>query len=201
VGSKNISSLLSGGFIGVLPAPKIRNTDKPNILPNEEAQPEAFVAAQTHFMAENIPPIVEALPYGLNLKLVAENRGSVRVGNPVLYRQIKVGTVIGIGLADTADKVNVFININKHFIPLVTTQSRFWNTSGITIKGGLINGIDIHSESVETLLAGGIAFATPENKNKQAKGVQSTNGNVFYLYGELDQDWLEWQPKIQLKSL
>ena len=143
----------------------------------------------THFIAENIPPIIETLPYGLNLKLIAEKRGSVRVGNPVLYRQIKVGTVIGIGLADTADKVNIFININKHFMALVTTKSRFWNTSGISIKGGLIKGIDIHSESVETLLSGGIAFATPENKNKQAKGGQSTNGNEFYLFEEPEQDY------------
>jgi len=196
VGSKNISALLNGGFIGVLPALQNMNENKEPEAKLSSAQP----TTTTHFIAENIPPIIEALPYGLNLKLVTENRGSVRVGNPVLYRQIKVGEVIGIGLASTANKVNIFININKNFIPLVTSKSRFWNTSGITIEAGLFSGVDIHSESVETLLSGGIAFATPDNENGQAKGEQGTNGNTFYLHAEPDQDWFEWQPKIQLNN-
>ncbi|MCI2282161.1 MlaD family protein [Colwellia sp. MSW7] len=92
VGSKNVASLLEGAFISMLPS---------NIAKNQ----------QTAFEALALPPTVKQRPYGLNIKLIAKRLGSVRIGNPVLYRQVKVGEVIGIDLSPTADTVDVFINI------------------------------------------------------------------------------------------
>ncbi|MFP3519460.1 MCE family protein, partial [Pseudomonas sp. SIMBA_077] len=40
-------------------------------------------------------------------------------------------------------------------------STRFWNVSGITLTGGLSGGIQIKSESLQSLMAGGIAFETP----------------------------------------
>ena len=44
----------------------------------------------------------------------------------------------------------------------MSQQSQFWNTSGMRIDAGVFSGVSIDSESIETLLSGGIAFATPE---------------------------------------
>jgi paraquat-inducible protein B len=121
----------------------------------------------------------------------------VRVGNPVLYRQIKVGKVIGIDLSATADQVNIFINIAKRYAPLVSEKSQFWNTSGINIEAGIFSGINIDSESIETLIAGGIAFATPSiDESDETKPLPTS----FMLHQDLDKDWLEWQPKIVLND-
>ena len=59
--------------------------------------------------------------------------------------------------------------------------------------------MNINSESIETLLAGGVAFATPEiNANK---GSQVTKqGDLFYLAPEADEKWQAWQPKIKLSK-
>jgi len=173
VGSKNVTALLNGAFITLLPSPSVDNSQ------------------QTEFDALALPPTIEQLPYGLNIKLTAKRLGSVRVGNPILYRQIKVGKVIGVGLSDTADTVNIFINIAEPYSALVNSGSQFWNTSGITIEAGIFSGINIDSESVETLIAGGIAFATPEANEAQTILPQS-----FILHDNIDNDWLEWQPKI-----
>jgi paraquat-inducible protein B len=181
VGSKNIASILDGGFIGVLPAKTIGNGKG---------------EVKTHFKAENIPPVIEQLPFGLNIKLVTAKRGSVRIDNPVLYRQVQVGKVIGVGLSEYADKVNIFINITENFAPLVTKKSQFWNTSGFKVEAGIFAGIDIESESIETLLAGGIAFATPESEEYQ--GVEQ--GQQFDLHDNVDKDWLDWQPKIDISN-
>lgn len=181
VGSKNVASLLDGAFIGLLP-----NHDNDAELNND-------------FTALELAPTVEQLPYGLNIKLTSARLGSVRVGNPVLYRQIKVGKVIGIDLSPTADQVNIFINIANRYAPLVNNQSKFWNTSGINIEAGIFSGVNIDSESIETLIAGGIAFATPEieaTTNQQAAQLPVS----FILHQDIDTDWLDWQPKIALDN-
>lgn len=175
VGSKNVGALLDGAFIALLPS-TAKNSEQ-----------------QTTFTALSLAPTIEQLPYGLNIKLTSERLGSVRVGNPVLYRQIKVGKVIGVGLSDTADTVNVFINIAKPYAALVTDDSQFWNTSGVNIEAGIFSGINIDSESIETLIAGGIAFATPEAKEEAV-----TLPANFLLHDNVDTDWLEWQPKITI---
>ena len=174
VGSKNVTSLLDGAFIG--------------LLPNYQAQAEDSY----EFTALELPPTIEQLPYGLNIKLTAAQLGSVRVGNPVLFRQIKVGKVIGIDLSPTADQVNIFINIANRYVPLVNSQSKFWNTSGINIEAGIFSGVNIESESIETLLAGGIAFASPELSDA------NTLPSSYLLHDTLESEWLEWQPKIKI---
>ena len=129
------------------------------------------------------------------MTLSAHRLGSVRVGNPVLYRQVKVGEVIGVDLSATADKVDVFINIAKRYAPLVNNGSKFWNTSGIKIEANVFSGVNIDSESIETLIAGGIAFATPELKKSENQNKLTR----FILHQDVDSDWLEWQPKMPLE--
>jgi len=177
VGSKNVSSLLDGAFISLLPS-------------NQSSE------QQTVFEALELPPTVKQLPYGLNIKLVTQRLGSVRIGNPVLYRQVKVGKVIGIDLSPTADTVDVYINIAKRYAPLVNRGSKFWNTSGINIDAGIFSGINIDSESIETLISGGIAFASPALSADEPESAPRVNS--FLLHQTLDKDWLEWQPKIAI---
>jgi len=187
VGSKNVAALLDGAFIGLLPSYAEKSEQK------------------LEFQALDLAPTIEQLPYGLNIKLTADRLGSVRVGNPILYRQIKVGKVIGIDLSPTADQVNIFLNIANRYAPLVNQQSQFWNTSGIHIEAGIFSGVNIDSESIETLIAGGIAFATPmiEEQLNGDENVRTKPASLppsFILHPNVDRDWLEWQPKIAING-
>lgn len=177
VGSKNVTLILDGAFIGLLPSSSSNKVQK-------------------NFEALELPPTLKERPFGLNLKLTTKRLGSVRVGNPVLYRQVKVGEVIGIDLSENADQVDVYINIAKRYKPLVNSGSKFWNTSGINIEAGIFSGVNIDSESIETLIAGGIAFATPPLEASQAE--ETTNN--FILHQDVDSDWLEWQTKIAISQ-
>ena len=176
VGSKYVAHLLEGAFIA--------------LLPGEDLSKEVKV----EFHALAMAPTVTQLPYGLNVKLSTQRLGSIRVGNPVLYRQITVGKVIGIDLSATADTVNVFINIAQRYAPLVNSESKFWNTSGVNIEAGIFSGINIDSESIETLISGGVAFATPETSDTDSEQEKQS----FTLHQDVDSDWLEWQPKITI---
>lgn len=176
VGSTNVNAIIEGGFISVLPGEGERTTE---------------------FQAEDIAPVTTELPYGLNLKLLTSKLGSVRVGNPVLYRQVEVGRVIGVDLSSSANKVNVYINIAKRYANLVSAESKFWNTSGFRVDAGIFSGVNIDSESIETLLSGGIAFATPEPAD-DAEHKPVTQGHNFKLYQVVDTDWQEWAPNITI---
>ena len=64
--------------------------------------------------------------------------------------------------------------IDQEYAPLVRMNSIFWNAGGINFHVGLFSGAKITAESAQTLISGGIDFATPPDFQKAA-----TNGTVF----------------------
>ncbi len=107
------------------------------------------------------PPLNLDSP-GLHLVLTTDQLGSLEVGTPILYRQMKVGSVQSYQLSRRdPSRLIIGVHIEPEYAKLVNTSSRFWNISGVTISGGL-DGIKLKSESLQTLIAGGIAFDTPD---------------------------------------
>lgn len=131
---------------------------------------------------------------GLALVLSAERSGSVEAGDPVTYRQVPVGQVARLELGPTADRVLIHILIEPRYAPLVRGGSRFWNASGVDVDFGLLKGMQVRTESVEAIVAGGIAFATPDEQ----RPVQP--GQTFVLFDEPQAEWLQWAPKIPLRQ-
>ncbi len=129
-------------------------------------------AASRDFVVVEKEPVLTALDTGLNLRLTAKQLGSLKSGDPVLYRQVKVGEVLGGDLSGDGAQVFVYLNIQPQYAQLVRSNSRFWNASGIDVEAGLFSGVDIHTESAETLLAGGVAFDTPDKKGSAVKDGQ-----------------------------
>src|SRR3990167_6439642 len=100
----------------------------------------------------------------------------------VLFKQLKVGSVESYQLSRDNKQVAFGVHIEPEYTHLVNNSTRFWNASGITLKGGL-SGVEVKSESLQTLLAGGIAFETPDPKAaKNDKRVQR-----FNLYSSQEQ--------------
>ena len=132
---------------------------------------------------------------GLTLILDAPRRGSLKRGSPVYYRQVQVGEVTGYQLGELADRVYIYVYIEPEFRTLVREHSVFWNASGVEVNFGLKTGLDVHTESTQALLAGGIAFATPNNAEM---GLEVESGSHYPLYGKAKPEWLLWSPKIEL---
>jgi len=130
----------------------------------------------------------------LKIFLLSDRLGSVAVKAPVYYRQIKVGEVAGHSLTASADRVSIEVHIEQQYQSLVREKSKFWDVSGIEASLNL-SGLKINTGSIESLLAGGIAFATPNNK---AMGNTIEDGAVFLLHKKPDANWLKWRPSIPL---
>ncbi|WP_207888370.1 PqiB family protein [Pseudomonas sp. 30_B] len=177
-GVSNLGTIVSGQYIEVLPADK----------PGQAQTAFTLLAGQPNRLLEG---------EGLRLTLSAPRRGSLKVGVPVTYREVQVGKVTSFELGETADRVLIHILIEPRYAPLVHTGSRFWNTSGVGVDAGLFKGVKVRTESFETILAGGVAFATPNNAEM---GPPAKPGQTFALFDESNEEWLDWAPKIPLSK-
>jgi paraquat-inducible protein B len=176
VGLSNVAALgtvITGPEIGVLPG-------------NGEPKSE-FVGL------ESSPVALER--EGLKIVLRSNHPGSLRSNSPVYYRGVEVGTVQDVQLGADATMVDINVFIKQRYAKLVRSGSKFWNVSGADVSFGLLRGIELKMESLRSLVAGGINFATPNDP--KAKPVKS--GTVFILYREPKKEWLEWAPKISIQ--
>jgi len=154
-------------------------------------------APTRHFSGQLQAPVKMLLSQGLNIVLMSSSLGSIREGQRIYYREVPVGRVTGYSLGDNADEVKIFANIEPRYAVLVRKGSEFWNTSGFNIDVGLFQGAKIKADSLESILAGGIAFATPDNGSALPRVKE---GAVFSLHGKSKPDWLNWKPKINLSQ-
>ena len=115
------------------------------------------------FTALNEPPPLADTAPGLHLTLKAERLGSLNRDSPVFYKQIQVGRVKSYALLEDQNQVEVKVFIQPEFASLVRKHTRFWNASGVSIDAGL-SGVTVRTESLASIVAGGIAFATPEHR-------------------------------------
>ena len=173
-GINNLDTIISGSYIALRPGP---------------GSPIAEITALTK------PPALKHETTGLNVVLEADRLGSLKKDSPLYYRQIKIGKVTGAKLSPTAQKVLIHINITPPYDRLVYSNTKFWNSSGIIVKAGIFSGVKIDTESIESIVAGGVSLATPEGENMGRKAV---SGQYFTLHDEGKENWRSWQPAIAL---
>ena len=158
-----LETLLGGAYIGLDPVKDGKATRK-------------FIGLET-------TPIVTTDQPGQHLTLKASRRGSLDVGAPVYYRQIKVGEVVSYELAKDGESVDFKIFVNEPHHLKVTENTRFWNASGVDVSL-TAEGIDVDMESMVSLLVGGIAFEVPESM-RLCDPV--ADDSVFTLYDSHDE--------------
>jgi paraquat-inducible protein B len=128
---------------------------------------------------------------GLELVLQAGRLGSITATSPVLFRGVRVGSVTGVRLAEDARTVDLTILVEPQYGRLVKSNTRFWNAGGLGVDFGLIHGLTVNAKSIESLITGGVEFATP---NKPGDAVEP--GHRFKLEDEPEKAWLEWAPPL-----
>lgn len=139
-GVSGIDTLLSGDYIGA----DIGQSD----------------TRAKHFKGlENPPPITYGEP-GKRFTLHTQTLGSLDIGSPVYYRKIEVGQVVAYELDAEGKGINVEVFVHAPNDAYVTENTRFWNASGIDLSVGA-NGFALKTESLSSMLVGGIAFQAP----------------------------------------
>ncbi len=124
---------------------------------------------QSHFIGLEDPPLENTGGLGLAIELVAEKLGGLSKDAPIYHREVVVGTIQNYALSEDGRSVVIHAIIESPYAKHVYENSKFWNASGIDVTGSLAKGVDINVESLRSMIAGGVAFATNEKPGKPAQ--------------------------------
>jgi len=132
-----------------------------------------------HFTGLEEPPIVTTGLPGRHFILESDRRGSLEVGSPIYYRQIRAGEVVAYHLSEDGTKIVSKIFVNAPYHQFVRTSTRFWSASGVYLKLDA-TGITVNTESLVSILVGGIAFDS--FKNNSDPDEQVSDNSIFKLF-------------------
>lgn len=96
---------------------------------------------------------------GLKLTLRASGRASLIENTPILYRGVTVGRVGKPSITEDGSSAQAEAMIFEPHDRLITSSTRFWDTSGFSFSIGP-NGAALDFSSVASLVAGGVTFET-----------------------------------------
>lgn len=156
-GVTGLSTLLSGAYIGVDAG---RSTED-----------------QSYFVGLETPPAITGDQKGHTFTLHGDSLGSLDIGSPVYYRRVQVGQVTAFSLDKDGTGVTMQAFVNAPYDQYVGSNSRWWHASGVDLRLDS-SGFTLNTQSLATVVLGGIAFQTPPN---QQAGPQAKDNATFRL--------------------
>ncbi|WP_018973292.1 intermembrane transport protein PqiB [Rudaea cellulosilytica] len=160
-GVSGIGTLLSGAYIGA-------------------DNGESHEAKKSFVGLERPPAVIHGSP-GKRFTLAANDIGSLDIGSPVYYRRIQVGRLASYELDKDGRQMRVDIFVDAPYDGFVTVSSRFWNASGVDLNLDA-SGLKLNTQSLATVIAGGIAFQTPPGPRDATLAAE---GAQFTLYDDM----------------
>jgi paraquat-inducible protein B len=158
-----LSTLISGSYIGVDAGTSTESRDE-------------FIGLET-------PPAVSLDMPGRQFVLHAADVGSLDTSSPIFYRRMQVGQVIGTELDRDGKGVTIKAFVRAPFDQYVKTNSIFWHASGIDLTLNA-SGVKINTESMLSILLGGISFQTPQDR---LEAPPARPNSVFPLFPTRDE--------------
>ncbi|MEP6502341.1 MAG: MlaD family protein, partial [Betaproteobacteria bacterium] len=136
-GVSGLGTLLSGAYIGMDAG---RNATE-----------------KREFDGLDVQPAITADVPGREFTLVADDLGSLDIGSPIYLRRVPVGQVLAYAMTPDGRHIRFTIFITAPYDRFVSAHSRFWHASGVDVDLGA-QGLHVQTQSVVSVLAGGIAF-------------------------------------------
>jgi len=138
-----LDTLMGGSYIGV------------DVGTSKEPQDE--------FKGLERPPVIARDEPGQQFVLHAADIGSLNISSPIFYRRMQVGEVSAYDLDKDGKGVTLKVFIRSPYDQYVKTNTLFWHASGIDFSIDS-SGVKINTESMVSILLGGISFQTPEDR-------------------------------------
>jgi paraquat-inducible protein B len=112
------------------------------------------------FEALEEPPVVKGDTPGRFFVLETPDLGSLDNGTPIFFRRLRVGRVASYELEKDGRSFRVKAFVDAPYDQYVTPATRFWHASGIDVSLSA-SGLDVETQSLVSILIGGVAFETP----------------------------------------
>ncbi len=126
---------------------------------------------------ERAPVVTMDIP-GSHYVLHANDIGSLDISSPIFYRRMQVGEVVAYELDNDGAGVTLKIFIKSPFDRYVKANTLFWHASGIDVSLDS-TGIRVNTESIASILLGGISFLSPEDRVDAAPAAPNSKFILF----------------------
>ncbi|MBL6456006.1 MCE family protein [Belnapia sp. T6] len=139
-------------------------------------------ASRREFTGLENPPGIRSDEPGRVFTLLAQRIGSLDRGSPIFFRDVVVGEILDYEPPGLDGGITLRAFIRAPFDGYLKEGSRFWNSSGVSLRlGG--NGVQLELESLRAVLSGGVAFDTPVELRNDPPAPDTAR---FQLYDDLD---------------
>jgi len=137
---------------------------------------------KTDFVALVDPPVTPIGTPGLHITLNSNDQFAYSKGDPIIYKGLTVGQFedIFFNFDERVVYYNVFIKAPYH--KLLTTNTKFWDVSGLRIDLNS-DGISMKTGNIETLLTNGVTFDVPKG---MPVGEAITQRSYFDIYANYE---------------
>lgn len=137
----------------------------------------------THFIGLKNPPKLSPKIPGLRFSLISDIRHSLERGSKIYTKNLEIGHIEQYQLLQD-EKIRFDIFVKEEFAHLIKKETRFWNSSGLSLTGNLRQGLTLNVESFASLMYGGISCATPSAL--VASATPAENDTSFTLYNDFE---------------
>jgi paraquat-inducible protein B len=171
-GISGLSTLISGVYIEFSPA---------SIYENEENE------LALEFIALKDPPVTPPGTPGLHLTLNSNDQFAYSKGDPIIYKGLTVGRFehIYFNFDERVVYYNAFIKAPYH--QLVTTNTKFWDVSGLRMDL-TADGLSIQTGNIETMLTNGVTFDVPKGMENGEEITERTDFDIYANYKAADDE-------------
>ncbi|GAB5101306.1 PqiB family protein [Caballeronia sp. HLA56] len=136
------------------------------------------ITARRDFVGLESPPAISSGAPGREFVLMSTNIGSLDNGSPIYFRRLQVGQVISYELNSDGKGMTLHVFINAPYDRFVTSDSRFWHASGVDVTLDT-TGVKIDTESMTSILTGGLAFENPPDTTTATEAVAGYRYTLF----------------------
>jgi paraquat-inducible protein B len=194
---KNYDRFSKEGTIFYLKKPKMSLTEVKNIgstiLPVDIG---VIASTQTsfenNFSGYDSLEDVKKVDNGEILKVVSSKPTVVNADAPIYYKNVEIGKVNKINLNSDGTQTIISCLIYNPYKHLIRKNSTFHDISGFKMKFSIFTGTEIKTNTVTSILKGGLLVVTPYKYLE----VANTN-DIFTLKKELKEDWQDINPSIK----
>jgi paraquat-inducible protein B len=116
--------------------------------------------SRRQFAGLETPPVVTPNSPGRFFQLRTPQLDSLDAGTPIYFRRLQVGQVVSYALDDDGKALTIRVFVKQPYDKYVSHDTRFWQASGIDVSLTAA-GLSVQTESLLSILVGGIAFETP----------------------------------------
>lgn len=131
----------------------------------------------------------------VTFKLITEHSESVSTGDALYHRGMRVGQVLRMSLNREGNRILIDVGVEPKYSFLVRQNTVFWKKQGIQADLSLF-GSSVRVNSLETIMHGGIEFATPSKAGPKANLSQT-----FALETNEPKDFFkkqsDWSPNLR----